>query len=126
MIIGLFKKKKEEFKKDRGIIIFQEASEAIRAEKILKEKGFDVKVVAPLPSFRKGCDLAVEFSLMEQLAVERALKEKRCEFIEILPVSDELLYPLDICQIKDFGRYRMIKAANMKLTYGKHIWWRMS
>lgn len=34
----------------------------------------------------------------------------------MVPVSSPLLHPVDLFQVKDFGRYLMIRAANMKLT----------
>ena len=36
-----------------------------------------------------------------------------------VPVNSPLLKPVDIFQIKDFGRYLMVRAANMKLTVEK-------
>ncbi|MCJ7618168.1 MAG: hypothetical protein MUO43_16695, partial [Desulfobacterales bacterium] len=38
---------------------------------------------------------------------------------EIVPVINPLLQPVDLFQIKDFGRYLMVRAANMKLTVEK-------
>ncbi len=110
---------KKEKKGGRGLLIFREVSEAIGAESVLKDKGYKVKVVAPPPSFRKGCDLSIEFDIMEELAVVRTLKEKGIEPLDVIFISDEAIKPLDICLKKDFGDYVMIKAANMKLTYDK-------
>ena len=36
--------------------------------------------------------------------------------MEVAPVSGPLLKPVDLFQVKDFGRYLMVRAANMKLT----------
>jgi len=118
MLKGLFRRKKEE-QRGRALIIFEEVSQAIKAEKVLKEVGYKIRTVAPPPHFRKGCDLSVEFELMEQLGVERTLRQGGCEYLEVIPVSEETLQPLEICQKKDFGRWMMIRAANMKITYDK-------
>jgi len=37
----------------------------------------------------------------------------------MVPVSSPLLQPVNIFQNKDFGKYLMIRAANMKLTIDK-------
>ena len=118
---GLFRRKRKE-QRGRALIIFQEVSQAIKAEKVLKEAGYEIRMVAPPPHFRKGCDLSVEFDLMEQLGVERALRQGGCEYLEVIPVSEEALQPLEICQRRDFGRWEMIKAANMKITYDKETY----
>ena len=36
-----------------------------------------------------------------------------------MPVSSPLLHPVDLFQVKDFGEYLMVRAANMKLTIDK-------
>jgi len=34
-------------------------------------------------------------------------------------VVDESLRPTEICRVKDFGEYIMVRAANMKITFDK-------
>ncbi len=119
---GLFRGKKKEEQRGRALIIFEEVSQAIKAERVLGEAGYEIRMVAPPPHFRKGCDLSVEFDLMEQLGVERALRQGGCEYLEVIPVSEEALQPLEICQRRDFGRWEMVKAANMKITYDKETY----
>jgi hypothetical protein len=36
--------------------------------------------------------------------------------LQVVPVNSPLLQPVALFQIKDFGRYLMVRAANMKLT----------
>jgi len=105
--------------KGRGILIFENTSEVIRAEKLLKEQGYDIKVVGPPPEIRKGCDLAIEFPLIYEMKIQKILKENRIPPLESKPISWTGLKPVDLFQIKDFGRYLMVKAANMKLTIDK-------
>ena len=101
-----------------GIVLFQAVDEAIAAEKILKSADFEVKLVAPPPALRKGCDLAVEFNIVEKAGVERTLIQKGAHFVEILPIkgAGELL---DIVKVKDFDNACMVKAGNMKLTFDR-------
>lgn len=102
-----------------GIVLFNEVHEAIKGEKILKEAGYTVKLVAPPPHMRKGCDLAVEVNLVEQPGIQRVLDEKTVGYVEITPLNTETSKLLDIVKVTDFGRWLMVKAGNMKITFDK-------
>jgi len=116
MVFGI--KKHNSFEGD-GLVLFHTVEEAIAAEKILKEYKYEVKLVAPPPKLRKGCDLAVEINIVERAGVERLLQEKEASFLEILPLKGaEAL--LDIVKIKDFADACMVKAGNMKLTFDRN------
>jgi hypothetical protein len=114
-----FGSKKQNKFEGGGLVLFQAVDEAIAAEKILKAVEFEVKLVAPPPALRKGCDLAVEFNIVEKAGVERVLAQKDTPFVEILPVkgAGELL---DIVKIINFDNACMVKAGNMKLTFDKN------
>jgi hypothetical protein len=112
-------RKKEALKKGKGLIILNEVSEAMQAEKLLKRSGYVVRGVAPPPEIRKGCDLAVEFNLVDQLGVERLLKRNGLMPLDIVSLDNLSQKPLDITKEKDFGRYLMVTAANMKITVDK-------
>lgn len=112
-------KEKPESVQDRGILIFENTSEVIRAENILKKKGWKVKVMGPPPEIRTGCDLAIEFPLIEELNILRTLKNSGIEPIQTAPVNGPLLNPVDLFHIKDFGSHLMVRAANMKITIEK-------
>lgn len=101
-----------------GLVLFHSVEEAIAAEKFLKSENYEVKLVAPPPQLRKGCDLALEINIVEKTGVERLLKQKEAGFVEILTLkgAGELL---DVVKIKDFDDACMIKAGNMKLTFDK-------
>ncbi|MBN2372970.1 DUF3343 domain-containing protein [bacterium] len=103
----------------RGLFVFQEAGQAIRAEKTLKKAGFKVRLMAPPPHIRTGCDLVVAFDLIEQTVMTRELEESGNPPLNIVPVSDETTSPLELCRVKDFGGYLMVRAANMKITVEK-------
>ena len=48
-------KKNTAFKGD-GIIIFQDVSQAIQAEKAVKGAGYETRLIAPPPEFHMGCE----------------------------------------------------------------------
>jgi hypothetical protein len=104
---------------DKGILVFHHTSDVIRAESILKEAGLDVSVKGPPPDLRTGCDMVIEFSLVTQLKVSAILEGARIVPLKVLPVQDLLLEPVGLFQVKDFGDYLMVRAANMKMTVDK-------
>lgn len=104
---------------DRGILVFEHTSEVIRAEQALKGAGYTVKVMGPPPEIQKGCDLVVEYPLIEGLDILRTLQQAGANPLEVVPVTGPLLAPVDLFQVKDFGQYLMVRAANMKITVDK-------
>ncbi|SKA93796.1 Protein of unknown function [Paucidesulfovibrio gracilis DSM 16080] len=104
---------------DRGLLIFEHTSEVIRAEQELKRAGYAIKVMGPPPEIQKGCDLVVEYPLIEGLDILRTLEKAGTVPLDVVPVTGPLLSPVDLFQIKDFGRYLMVRAANMKITVEK-------
>ena len=62
--MAFLKQKQVAFKfKGDGIIIFQDVAQAIRAEKLMKRDGYEVRLIAPPPEYRVGCDLSLEIDL---------------------------------------------------------------
>ena len=106
-------------KKDLGILVFENTSEVIQAENFLKEKGWPIKVMGPPPGIQSGCDLVIQFPLIERLVLTRQLEEAGLPPLEVVPVTHPLLKPVDLFHTKDFGEYLMVRAANMKLTIEK-------
>lgn len=104
---------------DRGFLVFDNTSQVIRAENVLKAEGWPVKVLGPPPEIRSGCDLVIEFPLIEELNILRRLDEEGVTPLQVVPVKSPLLKPVDLFKVKDFGRYLMVRAANMKLTVDK-------
>ena len=104
---------------DRGILVFENTSEVIQAENILKAEGWKIRVMGPPPEIRSGCDLVIEIPLIEELNILRSLEKAKALPLEIVPVSSPLLKPVDLFLSKDYGKYLMIRAANMKLTIDK-------
>lgn len=104
---------------DRGIFVFENTSEVIRAEKVLKENGWKISVKGPPPEIRSGCDLVIEFPLIEVLNILRLLDDKGVSPFQVVPVDSPLLKPVDLYHVKDFSEYLMVRAANMKITVDK-------
>jgi hypothetical protein len=102
-----------------GILVFDNTSEVIRAENALKAAGWNIRVKGPPPEIRTGCDLVIEFPLIEELAVRRVLQQVDLQPLETVPVTSPLLQPVDLFHVKDFGDFLMVRAANMKLTVDK-------
>ncbi|MFC1919071.1 DUF3343 domain-containing protein [Chloroflexota bacterium] len=114
----LKREQKSKFDGD-GLVLFLEVQDAIKAVKVLKKAGYAVKLVAPPPELRKGCDLAVGINLVEQPGIERLLDQKDVPYVRIDPLKIETSKILEIVKVKDFGGWTMVTAANMKLTFDK-------
>ncbi|NOQ52025.1 MAG: DUF3343 domain-containing protein [Desulfuromonadaceae bacterium] len=100
-------------------MVFENTSEVIQAENVLKKEGWEIRVMGPPPEIQSGCDLVVEFPLIEELNIFRTLEKEGLPPLEMVPVTSPLLQPVDLFQIKDFGEHIMVRAANMKLTVEK-------
>lgn len=105
--------------KGDGIIIFQEVSGAIQAEKIIKGACYEVKLIAPPPELRMGCDLALEINLVESAGIERLMQEKKTAFVSVRPLTKGTADLCEIVKITDYGRWTMVKAGNMKISFDK-------
>lgn len=103
----------------RGILVFHDTSEVIRAEAALKRAGLDVQVKGPPPALRTGCDLVIEFPLIMEPTARQVLDAVRLKPIQAVPVQDVLLEPVSLFHVKDFGDWLMVRAANMKITVDK-------
>ena len=102
-----------------GLVLFHEVQEAMSAEKSLKDAGYTIRLVAPPPGLRKGCDLAVAINLVEQPGIERALRQSDVAYVSISPLNSATAELLEIVTVTDFGRWLMVRAGNMKLTFEK-------
>ncbi len=113
----IFRKSQKTKFEGGGLVLFQEVSHAMAVEKMLRAAGYIVRLVAPPPELRKGCDLAVEINLVEQPGIERLLKEKDTAYVSIEPIRVKTAPLLEVVKVTDFGRWVMVKAGNMKITY---------
>jgi hypothetical protein len=76
---GFLKKSQPEVeereKADCGFLVFENTSEVIQAENLLKKKGWEIRVMGPPPEIRSGCDLVIEFPLIEELKITKILQD---------------------------------------------------
>ena len=115
-----FLKRKQKITFDGGgLVLFLDVQDAMTAEKVLKDAGYVVKLVAPPPALRKGCDLALEINLVEQPGIERVLNQRDVAYVNITPLKTGTSELLEIVKTTDFGNWVMVKAGNMKLTFDK-------
>lgn len=103
-----------------GLVLFRDVQEAMKGERVLRGADYSVKLVAPPPEMRKGCDLALEVDLVEKLGIERTFRDKDVDYVEVIPLKVKTSELLDIVKVTDFGRWVMVKAGNMKLTFDKN------
>ena len=75
--------------------------------------------MGPPPEIQTGCDLVIDFPLIEELNILRELRDADISPLQVVPVTAPLLAPVDIFETKDFGDYLMVRAANMKITIAK-------
>jgi len=121
-VLDFFKKKPVSLVhglKDRAMLVFENTSEVIRAENALAKSGWKIRVMGPPPEIRTGCDLVIEIPLIEELEILRILASENLVPLKVVPVSGPLLEPVDIFFTKDYGKYLMVRAANMKITVEK-------
>ena len=100
----------------KGVLLYDTVQEVILVHKMLAEQQFSVRLVAPPPEFRVGCDLAVEFDLVEQEALETTLK--KADYTPRRTVSTKEMLPdvLRQAAFTEIDGYLMCKAGNMKIT----------
>jgi len=117
-ILGLFRRRKPPFQ-GGGLVLFTDVQGAMKAERVLRKEGYAVKLVAPPPELRKGCDLGLEVNLVEQPGIERVLRQKDAAYLAVVPLKVGTSGLLEIVKVTDFGKWVMAKAGNMKLTFDK-------
>jgi hypothetical protein len=102
-----------------AFLVFANTGEVIQAQAILRERGMPVRVMAPPPALRTGCDMVIVTSLLHSFRAVNILEEHRLAPLRMTPVGESLLEPVSLFQIKDYGEWLMVRAANMKVTVEK-------
>ncbi len=117
-LLGFLKNNQQELEQrvGRGFLVFENTSEVIQAENLLKKNGWEIRVMGPPAEIRKGCDLVIEFPLIEELKIITILQDAGIAPLQAVPVTSSLLQPVGLYRVKEFGRHLMVQAANMKLT----------
>jgi len=60
-----------------GVVLFDSTSAALRAEKVLKQAGLEIKLIPVPRQLSSDCGICIRFNWSEAAAVEAALQEKR-------------------------------------------------
>ena len=102
-----------------AFLVFANTGEVIQAERILKAGGMAVRVMAPPPALRTGCDMVLVTSLMHGFRAVAMLEKQDLAPLRMMPAGEALLEPVSLFQTKDYGEWLMVRAANMKLTMEK-------
>ncbi|WP_298067457.1 DUF3343 domain-containing protein [uncultured Mailhella sp.] len=124
-LFGLWKKRTPELETapgksgGKGFLTFHNTGEVLRAERLLREAGLPVEVKGPPPELRTGCDMVIVFELLLEPAARRVLQREHLEPLSAVPVDDPLLEPVSLFHTTDYGRWFMVRAANMKITVEK-------
>ncbi len=125
-MLNWFKKKKNKSEEapekgdvTRGLLIFAHPTTVIDVEALLKDEGYTIRVVSPPPSYRTGCDLSVEIPMEAEAAIVELLHSVGMPPLDVVPITSEGMEPLQFVRQKDFGKYLMVRAANMKMTVDK-------
>ncbi len=109
----------KQYQKPKGILLFGSVQEVIQTHKMLETEGFQVRLVAPPPEVRLGCDLAIEFNLLEQEAIETIIKREQKDFYNIVSTKEMLPDILKRSLFVEMDGYLMCKSGNMKITISK-------
>jgi hypothetical protein len=107
------------YEKPKGLILYGSVQEVILVHATLVNQGFQVKLVAPPPEVRVGCDLAIEFEMIEQEALETLLNKEGIHPQKIVSTKEMLPGVLKKSSIICINGYLMCKAGNMKITIDK-------
>jgi hypothetical protein len=86
----------------KSLILLNDVREAVKAEHLLRVKKLDIKVVAPPPEIRIGCDLSIEINLLDSYVVEKILKVYGIKPIKLVHLDNAQLKPTDMIKEVDF------------------------
>lgn len=102
-----------------AFLVFANTGEVIQAEGALKNEGLPVRVMAPPPALRTGCDMVIVTSLMQAFRAISMLEAHGLAPLHMTPAGEALLEPVSLFHSKDYGDWLMVRAANMKITVEK-------
>jgi hypothetical protein len=71
----------------RGLLIFAHPTTVISVEEVLKDEGYEIRVVSPPTQYRTGCDLCVEFPLAEEAAITELLNTNGLTPLDVVPIT---------------------------------------
>ncbi|MRR12742.1 DUF3343 domain-containing protein [bacterium] len=118
-LFGGGKAKEEDPGEGFGLLLFNDVTSALKAEKTLAQAGFDARVVAPPAHLRAGCDLSVALPAFEHPGAVSELRSKGVAFKEWVDTLEGSMALTDLITYEDFGTWLMVRAGNMKITVDK-------
>jgi hypothetical protein len=101
------------------MLVYPSTGEVIRAETALRQAGLEVAVMGPPPDLRQGCDMVVEFLLVQEMRVREVLDAHNLPPLRVAVAQDHLLEPVSLYHVKELGDHLMVRAANMKITVNR-------
>ena len=104
------------YERPKGILLYSSVQEVILVNALLVSRNFRTRLVGPPPEVRVGCDLAIEFELIEQEAIETLLQQESYIPERIVSTKEMLPDILKVSTIEKIDGYFMSKAGNMKIT----------
>lgn len=102
-----------------GLLLFDEVTDALAAERVLKAAGYATTLVAPPPHLRSGCDLSVAIPRVEEPGAARTLEEAGVHVRSWVADVDGAADVTGLVTSVDFGEWLMVRAGNMKITVEK-------
>lgn len=102
-----------------GLLLFDDVTSALKAEKSLATVGYDARLVAPPAHLRAGCDLSVALPAFEHPGAVAELKSKGVQYKEWVDTLEGSMALADLVTTEDFGQWLMVRAGNMKITVDK-------
>ncbi len=100
----------------RGLLVFSHPTIVISVEEILLYEGYTIRIVTPPPAYRTGCDLSIEFPFEAEAAIIELLDSIGIVPLDVVPISSQGMEPIKFVRKKTFGKYLMIRCANMKIS----------
>ena len=104
------------YQRPKGLLLYSSVQQVILVNSMLVSRGFQTRLVAPPPEVRVGCDLAIEFELIEQEAIETLLKQESYTPERIVSTKEMLPDILKVSRITELGSFLMCSTGNMKIT----------
>lgn len=102
-----------------GLLLFDDVTAALKAEKTLAAAGYDARLVAPPAHLRAGCDLSVAIPAFEHPGAVAELASKGARYKEWVDTLEGSMALADLVTSVDFGDFLMVRAGNMKITVDK-------
>lgn len=102
-----------------SLLVFASTGEVLKAQGILDRGGLCTRLMGPPPDLRSGCDMVIVIPFLHLYAALNLLKAHDLPPLQSVVAGQGLLAPVSLYMVKDYGRWLMVRAANMKLCVDK-------